>query len=125
MVSGCARQKSEISETKVLEITERIDCDIVYEMGAIQIGHQTELKLKLKNTLQKPVVINEVRRFCGCTIPEFETAPILPQESSEVKITFIADHLGIFSKSIKIYLNIQEKPVQLLFKGEVVRKNQE
>jgi hypothetical protein len=113
----------EIREIKVFEITNCVEEDIVYEIGAIQMGHQADLVLKLKNTLDKPVVINEVRRFCGCTIPEFETAPILPQKSSVVKITFIANHLGLFSKSIKIYLNTQAKPVQVIFKGEVVMKD--
>lgn len=123
MATGCSTLESKVSETKVLDITENVEGDIIYEMGTIETGDRTVLELKLKNTLQKPVVINEVIRFCGCTIPEFETSPILPQKSSVVKITFVADHVGLFSKSVKIYLDTQEKPVQILFKGEIVGKS--
>ena len=123
MATGCSTLESKVSETKVLDITENVEGDIIYEMGTIKTGDRTVLELKLKNTLQKPVVINEVIRFCGCTIPEFETSPILPQKSSVVKITFVADHVGLFSKSVKIYLDTQEKPVQILFKGEIVGKS--
>lgn len=123
LLSGCDGLKSKISETKVLEITESVEDDVVYEMGTIKAGDQTVLELRLKNTLEKPVVINDVIRFCGCTIPEFETAPILPQKFSVVKITFVADHLGLFSKSIRIYLDTQKKPVQILFRGEIVSKS--
>lgn len=125
MAAGCIRLEPKISETKVLAITENVEGDIIYEMGIIETGKRTILELKLKNTLQKPFVINDVIRFCGCTIPEFETTPILPQKYSVVKITFIADHLGLFSKSIKIYLNTQEKPVQILFRGEIISKSKE
>ncbi len=125
MTAGCIRLESKVSETKVLEITENVERDVIYEMGTIETGERTVLELKLKNTLQKPFVINDVIRFCGCTIPEFETAPILPQKYSVVKITFIADHLGLFSKSVKIYLNTQKKPVQILFRGEIVSKSKD
>lgn len=125
MAAGCIRLESKVSETKVLEITENVERDVIYEMGTIETGERTVLELKLKNTLQKPFVINDVIWFCGCTIPEFETAPILPQKYSVVKITFIADHLGLFSKSVKIYLNTQKKPVQILFRGEIVSKSKD
>lgn len=125
MTAGCIRLESKVSETKVLEITENVERDVIYEMGTIETGERTVLELKLKNTLQKPFVINDVIRFCGCTIPEFETAPILPQKYSVVKITFIADHLGLFSKSVKIYLNTQKKPVQILFRGEIVSRSKD
>lgn len=125
MTAGCIRLESKVSETKVLEITENVERDVIYEMGTIETGERTVLELKLRNTLQKPFVINDVIRFCGCTIPEFETAPILPQKYSVVKITFIADHLGLFSKSVKIYLNTQKKPVQILFRGEIVSKSKD
>lgn len=123
LIVGCSRLGSNVSETKVLEITENVEGDVIYEMGTIENGDQTVLELKLKNTLQKPFVINDVVRFCGCTIPEFETAPILPQKYSVVKITFVADQLGLFSKAVKIYLDTQEKPVQVLFRGEIVSKS--
>ena len=121
--SGCRRLGTMVSETKVLEINENVEGDVIFEMGTIESGDQKVLELKLKNALQKPFVINDVVRFCGCTNPEFETAPVLPQKSSVVKITFVADHVGLFSKSVKIYLDSQKKPVQVLFRGEVVSKS--
>ena len=77
--------------------------------------------LQLNNAIQEPVIIQEVRRFCGCTKAGYDTAPILPKESSEVIVTFVADHLGLFSKSMKIYLNSPKEPVELKLKGEVVQ----
>lgn len=112
-------------ETKVLELTSKVETDIIYQMGILYTGDQKYLELKLKNTLHKPVIINDVIRFCGCTIPEFHTGPILPQTSSVIKFTFVADHVGVFSKCVKIYLDTQEKPIQVLFKGEIVSKSKD
>lgn len=123
LISGCSTQETRVSESKVLEITENVKDDIIYEMGTIHTGDRKVLELKLKNTLQKPFVINEVIRFCGCTSTEYETAPVLPQKSTIVKFTFHADHMGLFSKSVKIILDTQEKPVQILFRGEIVSPN--
>lgn len=123
IISGCNRRESNIGETKELEITANVEKDIIYQMGILNTGEQKVLELKLKNTLQKPVIINDVVRFCGCTSAEFESKLIPYQQSSVIKFTFVADHVGIFSKCIKIYLDSQQKPVQILFKGEIVSKN--
>lgn len=122
MIYSCSRYNQKISETKVLEVTENIEEDVIFNMGILKSGEQTVLELKLINTLQKPFVINDVIRFCGCTTPEYATTPILPQKSSVIKFTFVADHVGLFSKAVKIYLDTQKKPVQVLFRGEIVGK---
>jgi len=38
------------------------------------------------------------------------------------KVTFIADHLGIFDKAVRVYLKDREIPVELRLRGEVIRK---
>ncbi len=122
LLVACSTRNPEVRETKVLDLSGDLNGRLLlYEIGNIAIGEQAMVMLQLKNAMQEPVIIQEVRRFCGCTIAEYDTHPILPQESSDVKVVFVADHLGIFSKSMKIYLNSQKKPIEIKLKGEVVQ----
>jgi len=98
------------------------DDPVFYEMGRVYAGSSAVFILYLKNTRKSPVLINEVRSFCGCTIPDYTAEPVLPGESSRIKVTFIADHLGIFDKAVRVYLKDREIPVELRLRGEVIRK---
>jgi len=120
-VIACTPTQSSVSETKIVEITDSLPVpDITYQLGEMCYSDQAKLKLVLKNALETPVVINEVRQFCGCTLPRYSSAPVVPDSSGEIEVLFIADHTGLFSKSLKVYISSQEKPFQILFKGKVV-----
>lgn len=118
---ACSDWQSGAGESKALNIAADMDRLVVYEMDTVLLGSSTELMLKLTNTLQTPVIINEARVFCGCTRPEYKPEPILPGKSSKIKITYHADQLGTFDKAIRLFFNDQDSPVELRFRGEVVR----
>ena len=121
-INACAPAQSSVSETKVVEITDSVPVsDVTYQLGELSFRAQTKLKLVLKNSLETPLVINEVRQFCGCTRPRYDSTPVVPGSSGEIEILFVADHTGLFSKSLKVYISSQEKPFQILFKGTVVK----
>lgn len=100
-----------------------VDNPVFYEIGRIDVGSSAAFMLNLKNTCKSPVLITEVRSFCGCTIPEYKPEPVLPGQYTAVKITFFAEHLGLFDKAVRIFLNHREEPVELRLTGEVIRRN--
>lgn len=116
---SCNSLSSNKGETKHVEINQEIEEPITYELGGLKMGDEKELKLILRNQLAKPLVINDIRGFCGCTIPSFSKEPVLPGKSSEVLIVFQAHQTGIFNKELKMYLSTQEKPVKIIFNGEI------
>ena len=116
---SCSSFGPDKGETKHLEITNEIEETITYELGILKMNDEKKLKLLLKNQLTKPVVINDIRGFCGCTIPSFSKEPVLPGKSSEVLIVFQAHQTGTFNKELKMYLSSQEKPVSIIFNGEI------
>ncbi len=121
LVNACTPAQSSVSEIKIVEINDSVPIsDVTFQLGEMSFRDQVKLKLEIKNTLETPVVINEVRQFCGCTRPHYDSTPVVPGSSGEIEILFIADHTGLFSKSLKVYISSQEKPFQILFKGTVV-----
>lgn len=119
-IAGCTNIPPDFVKTKEVKIVEDIDTNIVFEMGTLTLGTHKELRLILQNTLQEPVIINRMNQFCGCTILQYSSAPILPESSTEVKITFLPDHPGTFNKAIRMYLSSQKKPIDIVFNGEIV-----
>lgn len=119
---SCSMNIAAHREMKKLKIVREIETEVVFDLGTLQIGDQKELILQLENTLEVPVVINEIKRFCGCTIPTYDSKPIFPLKSSEVKIVFAAHQIGTFYKSLKMYLSSQEKPIKIVFSGKIEHK---
>lgn len=116
---SCSSFNLNKGETKYLEINQEIENVIIYELGVLKMGDEKELKLVLENQVEKPVIINGIHGFCGCTIPSYEKEPILPGKSSEVSIVFQADQAGTFNKELRMFLSSQKKPVSIIFNGEI------
>lgn len=58
------------------------------------------------NKSKEPFVIFNVFTTCGCTTPQFSTAPLLPSESAQLTIDFDPIHRpGRIAKSIRIVTN--------------------
>ena len=74
----------------------------------------------IKNTGNAPLVLTRVVASCGCTKPEFETAPIAPGKTTTVKVTYNpAGRPGQFVKTISIYSNGKDGSYILRIKGVV------
>jgi hypothetical protein len=120
--TSCSRSEARKENVVMLHTTVDDPGPLFYKIGDIPAGSWTELRLNLKNTRKTPVVISEARTFCGCTIPRFESGPVLPGEYAVIKVTFVAEYTGIFDKVVRIFLNDRTEPFELRLTGTVTRK---
>ena len=74
---------------------------------------------EFSNPGNSPLIIQNVNTTCGCTVPEWPKNPINPSETGEIKIKYDTSHPGSFSKTIKVFYNGKDSPVQLTIKGSV------
>lgn len=72
------------------------------------------------NTGEAPLLITDVKTTCGCTVPSYSKAPILPGESGEIEIKYSTARLGAFTKSITVISNAEGGNKILKIKGNVV-----
>jgi hypothetical protein len=80
--------------------------DATHDFGDIKQGDQVEWTFKFENKGSAPLVLTNVATTCGCTAPEWPREPILPGESSEIKVRFnSAGKIGMQNKVITIYSN--------------------
>lgn len=60
----------------------------VFDFGDIVEGDVVEHVFKFTNTGKNPLVINNAKGSCGCTVPEWPRDPIAPGQSGEIAVKF-------------------------------------
>lgn len=81
-------------------------------------------KFTFVNDGTEPLIIKQAKGSCGCTVPSYSKAPILPGEKSEISVKYDTKRIGPFNKSVRIITNMGPDPVVLTIKG-VIQKEPE
>ena len=104
-------------DTKVAVIKFRTE---VMDYGTIiQNSNGTRL-FTFTNTGDAPLLITKVKTSCGCTIPSYSLAPIMPGESGELTIVYDTKRLGVFTKTVTVTSNAEGGNKILKIKGNIV-----
>ncbi|BAV05938.1 Thioredoxin-related protein [Filimonas lacunae] len=88
-------------------------------MGIVKNHSTTSVPYPITNTGKKPLVIQAVYTDCACTAATFDKAAILPGDSSVVHLTFSAKGEGNVRRTLRIYSNAANNPLQATLTGEV------
>ena len=91
-----------------------------HDFGTVKGLEEQVHIFKFQNQSDEPVVIDNIRTTCGCTVPIWEEAPILPDSTSEIVVHFDAKYIGKFKKRIKVFVSNQRKAEVLEVSGEVL-----
>lgn len=96
---------------------------IEHDFGTIEEGKTVEYSYTLKNTGEAPLIIQDARPSCGCTVPDWTKQPIPPGSSGFVKAKFDSKGKpGIQNKTITVVANTYPKQTVLRFKAMVTPK---
>ena len=74
----------------------------------------------MKNEGNKPLVIHNMLKSCGCTEVEYPKKSIAAGESFVVKAVYDAKQMGTFNKQVCLYTNAADEPFILSMRGRVV-----
>lgn len=93
----------------------------VIDYGKIELNSDGVRVFKFKNVGKSPLIINNVKSSCGCTVPKKPTEPIMPGKSGEIEVKYATNRPGGFSKTITILSNASEPTKRLRIKGIVLK----
>ena len=79
---------------------------------------------KFVNNGNAPVTISNATGSCGCTVPTYPKEPIMPGETSEIKVRYDTHRVGGFQKTVTLTTNLAESQITLRIKGDVYEKKQ-
>lgn len=90
-----------------------------HDFGAIKTNAPVSHTFVFTNSGNSPLIINNVRTTCGCTVPEYPKETIMPGKTAEIVVTYDAASKGAFNKSATVYSNASNNQVILKIKGTV------
>lgn len=89
------------------------------DYGVIEKGADGLRIFKFTNTGDAPLVIEDVKSTCGCTVPKKPSGPVAPGESSTIEVKYDTKRVGPIRKTISVYSNASEPIKSLKIKGTV------
>ncbi len=95
-----------------------------YDYGRIFVNGDGNSMFRFTNTGNEPLLLTSVRAGCGCTVPEWPRAPILPGDSAVINVNYITlSRPHIINRSIVVTTNAANKPTVILrLRGEVIAR---
>ena len=102
------------SAQKITTQHEVVDC------GQVKFRHPLTAEFVMKNEGNKPLVIHNMLKSCGCTEVEYPKKSIAAGESFVVKAVYDAKQMGTFNKQVCLYTNAADEPFILSMRGRVV-----
>lgn len=89
-----------------------------FNMGTFSWKEEQTVDFLMSNTGKELLVINGVSTSCGCISVEYPREPVQPGKSLVLKVKYKADHPEHFNKTLTVYCNAQDSPIQLKISGD-------
>ncbi|MGG8496853.1 DUF1573 domain-containing protein [Tenacibaculum sp. TC6] len=89
----------------------------VIDYGKVALGSEGKRVFEFTNVGDAPLVINDIRSTCGCTVPKKPEKPIMPGEKGQIEVSYDTKRPGGFSKAITVLSNAKNERKILKIKG--------
>lgn len=116
--AGRVKPSNQIVPTDTAVISFR---EYEHDFGIIAEGEKVACIFTFGNTGKGPLVISSVTSSCGCTVPKYDTKPIIPGGTGIVEVVFDSSgRNGRQTKTITVMSNASKSIVLLKISGEVI-----
>ncbi len=96
---------------------------LIHDYGTIPRRSDGTSHFRFTNRGNAPLLITGVKAACGCTVPSYTEAPVLPGQSGTIKVEYNTRIRGEFTKTIIVSTNDPNNAtVTLTVKGNVLRR---
>jgi hypothetical protein len=114
---SCSEKKGNSAGKKAARIDFK---EAIHDFGEIKYGGNGTYEFKFTNKGKSPLVLDNVRSTCGCTVPEWTREPLNPSETGTIRVIYDTHRVGAFSKTLIVYSNASNSPVRIFIKGTVL-----
>jgi len=92
----------------------------VVDYGTITQNSDGIRRFMFTNTGDAPLLITKVKTSCGCTVPSYSKAPILPGQTGQLEIKYNTKKIGAFTKTVTVTSNAEGGNKILKIKGNII-----
>ena len=94
-----------------------------FDFGNLDEGKKVEHVFVFKNVGENPLVLQDARASCGCTIPEYTKDTIAPGQEGKLNVIYDSNNKeGKIDKSVTITANTEPKTTDLKISAFVIKK---
>ncbi len=90
------------------------------DLGQVEWKRPVTINYTITNTGSSALVLNAVEPDCACSVARWTDTPIAPRGNGQISVTFDAEALGQFRKSVAVYSNAEPHVRYLHFTGQVL-----
>jgi len=92
-----------------------------HDYGTVENGANGDCVFIFRNIGNAPLILENVKGSCSCTVPKWPTEPILPGETGEIAVHYNTNSSGPINKSVTITSNAVNEAVKVVrIKGDVL-----
>ncbi len=91
-----------------------------HDFGKIAKDKPVSVVFKFSNSGDAPLIIKDAKSGCGCTVTDYSKKAVAPNENGFVKLTFNAQKVGEFTKTVDVISNVKDGAEHVTISGEVV-----
>ena len=93
---------------------------MAHDFGNIKQDSENKHVFEFTNTGENPLIIENAKGSCGCTVPEYPKEPIMPGEKGEIKVVYKpGKQQGSQNKTVTITANTTPKDTRLSISADV------
>ncbi len=114
--------KEQITGKKKVENTPNTEVEVQQTeiaVATLAVGKVSKTTFVLTNKGNIPLIINDIKSSCGCTVPNWDKSPVKPGDKTRVEVEIKPEESGYFHKTIDVYCNIEDRKLELSIKGMV------
>jgi hypothetical protein len=112
---------SEKSEKKPGKKAAKIEFkDTGHDFGELKYGADGSCEFIFTNNGKSPLILDNVKSTCGCTVPEWTREPVRASGTGKIRVIYDTHRAGAFSKTLIVTSNASNSPVRLFIKGKVL-----
>lgn len=94
-----------------------------HDYGTVKYGGNGQCTFEFTNTGTVPLIIQNAKGSCGCTVPSWPKEPLAPGATAEMIVKYDTKRPGAINKSVTITSNAVNTPVKVIrIKGNVEPK---
>jgi len=94
-----------------------------YDFGKINEGAKAKHTYEFTNIGTKPLIIQDAKASCGCTVPTYSKEPVAPGDKGTIDVIFDSKgRPGKTSKYVTVTANTEPVKTKIFLTGEVKPK---
>ena len=119
-----AKKKEIVMEDTLPKVPQIKFTYLIYDYGTIYKNGDGVCYFEFTNTGKADLQLSNVSSSCGCTVPQWPKEPILPGQSSSIKVSYNTSRVGAINKNVYVDWNGGDR-ITLTIKGSVIESPKE